>query len=156
MIFNYQSSRKNPAVLTLLVTRQGTSMTIVDNARDTLGGDTWGQRLFFNKSGQRAPLTAERLSDVKASGVTMNGESAQSLGGDANLLMIIQVPLRYRGARHARRDGGAGGLAVDDLLAAPAAAPAEEKQATVRRRSDVEMAVLGHGPSSAPTRSSMA
>ena len=74
VIFNYQSSRKNPAVLTLLVTRQGTSMTIVDNARDTLGGDAWGQRLFFNKSGQRAPLTAERLSDVKASGVTMNGE----------------------------------------------------------------------------------
>src|SRR6185436_10252521 len=71
VIFNYQSSRKNPAVLTLLVTRQGTSMTIVDNTRDTLGADTWGQRLFFNKSGQRAPLTAERLSDVKASGVTM-------------------------------------------------------------------------------------
>ena len=151
MIFNYQSSRKNPAVLTLLVTRQGTSMTIVDNARDTLGGDTWGQRLFFNKSGQRAPLTAERLSDVKASGVTMNGESAQSLGGDANLLMIIQVPLRVPGARHARRDrrrrrargrrppGGAGRRRR-----------AEEKQATVRRRSDVETAVLGHGPELGP------
>src|SRR5678815_3458062 len=41
VIFNYQSSRKNPAVLTLLVTRQGTSMTIVDNARDTVGGDSW-------------------------------------------------------------------------------------------------------------------
>ena len=38
MIFNYQSTRKNPAVLTLLVTRQGTSVTIVDNARDTVGG----------------------------------------------------------------------------------------------------------------------
>ena len=36
VIFNYQSSRKNPAVLTLLVTRQGTSMTVVDNVRDTL------------------------------------------------------------------------------------------------------------------------
>ena len=39
VIFNYQSSSKNPAVLTMLVTRQGTSMTIVDNARDTLGGE---------------------------------------------------------------------------------------------------------------------
>jgi hypothetical protein len=150
VIFNYQSSRKNPAVLTLLVTRQGTSMTIVDNARDTLGGDTWGQRLFFNKGGQRTPLTAERLSDVKASGVTMNGESAQSLGGDANLLMIIQVPLRYRAPVMRAAIGGAGGLASDKLLAAPAAAPAEEKQAQGRRRSDVEVAVLGHGPELGP------
>ena len=53
-------------------------MTIVDVARATRCRRPWGQRLFFNKSGQRAPLTAERLSDVKASGVTMNGESAQS------------------------------------------------------------------------------
>ena len=87
MIFNYQSARKNPAVLTLLITRQGTSLTIVDNARDTIGAQSWGQRLFFNEDGQRAPLTAERLSDVQASGVTMNGESAASLGADANLLM---------------------------------------------------------------------
>jgi hypothetical protein len=150
VIFNYQSSRKNPAVLTLLVTRQGTSMTIVDNTRDTLGAETWGQRLFFNKSGQRAPLTAERLSDVKASGVTMNGEAAQSLGGDANLLMIVQVPLKYRAplARAA--------AAASDQLAygggAPAAAPAKESETAKRRgpSSDVETAVLGHGPELGP------
>ena len=65
VIFNYQSTKKNPAVLTLLVTRQGTSVTIVDNARDTIGGDTWGQRLFFNKNGTaraadgRAPVRRE-------------------------------------------------------------------------------------------------
>jgi len=153
VIFNYQSSRKNPAVLTLLVTRQGTSTTIVDNARDTLGGDSWGQRLFFNKSGQRAPLTAERLSDVKATGVTMNGESAQSLGGDANLLMIIQVPLKYRAPL---MRAGIGGLALDGLasegggppaIAAPA--PAAEAKAA-RASSDVEAAVLGHGPELGP------
>src|SRR4029077_1056308 len=103
----------NPAVLTLLVTRQGTSLTIVDNARDTLGADTWGQRLFFNKNGQRAPLTAERLSDVKASGVTMNGESAQSLGGDANLLMIVQVPLKYRPPVMRAAAVGIGALAAE-------------------------------------------
>ena len=92
VIFNYQSTKKNPAVLVLLVTRQGTSMTIVDNARDSVGAESWGQRLFFNAGGQRAPLTAERLSAVQASGVTSNGESAESLGDDANLLMIVQVP----------------------------------------------------------------
>jgi len=149
VIFNYQSSRKNPAVLTLLVTRQGTSMTIVDNARDTLGAESWGQRLFFNHGGQRAPLTAERLSDVKQSGHTMNGESAQSVGADANLLMIVQVPLKYRAP--VRRAAFA-----DDKLAyggGPAAAPAPAepaKEKSARGRSDVEVAVLGHGPELGP------
>jgi hypothetical protein len=147
VIFNYQSSRKNPAVLTLLVTRQGTSMTIVDNVRDTLGDGTWGQRLFFNDGGKRAPLTAERLSDVKQSGFTMNGESAQSLGGDANLLMIVQVPLKYR-APIARK---APAMDLDKLAygGAPQAAPAEaapKKEKRAVATSDVEVAVLGHGP----------
>jgi hypothetical protein len=155
VIFNYQSSRKNPAVLTLLVTRQGTSMTIVDNARDTLGAGAWGQRLFFNKSGQRAPLTAERMSDVKASGVTMNGESAQSLGGDANLLMIIQVPLKYRApvmrAAFPAFDSLASGGAGAAPAAAPAPPPAEAKAAKrARESSDVETAGLGHGPELGP------
>jgi hypothetical protein len=96
VIFNYQSTRRNPAVLTLLITRQGTSVTVVDNARDTVNGQSWGQRLFFNSGGQRTPLTAERLSTVKANGVTANGEDAASLGADANLLMIVQVPLKVR------------------------------------------------------------
>src|SRR5262245_37047595 len=71
VIFNYVSSQKNPGVLTLLVTRQGTSATIIDNSRDTVsGGNSWGQRLYFNKNGRRAPLIAERLKDVKAKGHT--------------------------------------------------------------------------------------
>src|SRR5690606_6889461 len=37
VIFNYLSYARNPAVLPILVTRQGTSMTIVDNSRDTVG-----------------------------------------------------------------------------------------------------------------------
>jgi hypothetical protein len=143
VIFNYQSSRKNPAVLTLLVTRQGTSMTIIDNTRDTLGDGSWGQRLFFNKNGQRAPLTAERLSDVQQSGQTMNGESAQAVGNDANLLMLIQVPLRYR-APVMRA------AIANDKLAAGAPAPAPPPEAAPAKhaagRSDVETAVLGHGP----------
>jgi hypothetical protein len=151
VIFNYQSSRRNPAVLTLLVTRQGTSMTIIDNTRDSLRG-SWGQRLFFNKAGQRAPLTAERLSTVQATGVTANGESADSLGEDANLLMIIQVPLRYREPPARTVVGGVvGGMAsgaVAEGAAPPAAAPMESK--AKRAVSDVETAVLGHGPELGP------
>jgi hypothetical protein len=151
VIFNYQSTRKNPAVLTLLVTRQGTSMTIVDNARDTLGADTWGQRLFFNKNGQRAPLTAERLSDVNASGVTMNGESAQSLGADANLLMIIQVPLRYRAPIAHKASSSKNKLAYGGGGPASAAAPAPPAESRrARETPDVEAAVLGHGPELGP------
>jgi hypothetical protein len=149
VIFNYQSYKKNPAVLTLLVTRQGTSMTIVDNARDTVtGGGSWGQRLFFNDRGQRAPLTAERLSDVMENGTTKNGEAASSLGADANLLMLIQVPLKQRPMpRRAYKSAapGAGyGSSADGLMAAP---PAER---STRGRSDVEVAVLGHGPQLGP------
>jgi len=104
VIFNYQSTAKDPAVLTILITRQGTSMTVIDNARHTVsGGASRGQRLFFNASGQRAPLTAERLSDVQSNGVTSNGESASSLGDDSNLLMLVQVPLST-----ASRRAGAG------------------------------------------------
>ncbi|MGC4113459.1 MAG: hypothetical protein QM765_02065 [Myxococcales bacterium] len=141
VIFNYQSSAKNPAVLTILVTRQGTSMTIVDNARDSLGSGSWGQRLFFNAGGERAPLTAERLSDVQATGVTSNGESAKSLGADANLLMLIQVPLKYR--QRPMREFGA----AFDSAAIPTAAMGEGRRGA---EPDMEVAVLGHGALQGP------
>jgi len=144
VIFNYQSTRKNPAVLTILVTRQGTSMTIIDNARDTVGGGgSWGQRLYFNKGGERAPLIAERLADVKASGVTANGEDARDLAEDANVLMLIQVPLKYRASRRAYPPPPA---------PTAASAPTMElaKGEARSRSSDVDMAVLGHGPTEGP------
>ena len=151
VIFNYQSTAKNPAVLTILVTRQGTSVTIVDNQRDTLAG-SWGQRLYFNDHGQKAPLLAERLKDVQAKGTTANGERAASLGDDANLLMLIQVPLMYSApAFMADGEGGSNeGLAYDAPMAAPSMAAAgggEGRAHGARREADVDTAVLGHGPS---------
>jgi hypothetical protein len=140
VIFNYQSSAGHPAVLTLLVTRQGTSMTVVDNARDTVsGGASWGQRLFFNAGGERAPLTAERLSDVRASGATSNGEAASSLGDDANLLMLVQVPLVVRPPPRRAMSFGA-------AKSAPSAAPAQ----ALARADAMEIAVLGHGELEGP------
>lgn len=150
VIFNYQSSRKNPAVLTILVTRQGTSMTIIDNTRDTVtGGDSWGQRLYFNHEGEKAPLIAERLADVKASGVTANGEDAQDLSDDANVLMLIQVPLKVRSTPRAAlgyslapatTEAGGGGMA----------APTDAVRSRGREAPDIDTAVLGHGPSEGP------
>lgn len=157
VIFNYQSYAENPAVLTILVTRQGTSMTIVDNERDTLSdGGSWGQRLYFNHDGKKAPLIAERMKDVKAKGKTANGEDAASLGEDANLLMIIQVPLKQKERPQmaypmddAEGDwGGYGaGIAADE----PAPPPSASKGATRSRRdSDVDVAVLGFGDDEGP------
>jgi hypothetical protein len=142
VIFNYQSTAGNPAVLSILVTRQGTSVTVVDNARDTVSGASWGQRLFFNAGGERAPLTAERLSDVRDRGTTSNGESAASLGEDANLLLLVQVPLRRREPPRRALSGGAA------LEAAPQAPSAASKMA--RAAPDLEVAVLGHGPLEGP------
>jgi hypothetical protein len=141
VIFNYQSTARDPAVLTILVTRQGASLTVVDNARDTVGGESWGQRLFFNAGGERAPLTAERLSDVEAHGHTMNGESAASLGEDANLLLLVQVPLR-------RHEVPRRFLAYKS---APSSPPAAAGAAVAEKSaSDMEVAVLGHGELEGP------
>ena len=141
VIFNYQSTAGNPAVLTLLVTRQGTSLTVVDNARDSVAG-SWGQRLFHDVNGERAPLTAERISDVVERGTTANGESASSLGEDANLLMLVQVPLRFR--EPPRRK------AMALLMEAPAAAPMASGAMAKAERDDLEVAVVGHGALQGP------
>jgi len=144
VIFNYQSTAGHPAVLTLLVTRQGASLTVVDNARDTVsGGASWGQRLFFNSGGERAPLTAERISDVFERGTTSNGESVASLGEDANLLMLVQVPLLVR--RPPRRF-----QAFGEAAPAPMSAGTLAMEKSSSARSDMEVAVLGHGPLEGP------
>jgi hypothetical protein len=121
VIFNYQSTARNPAVLTILVTRQGASLNVVHNGRDTSPAARAGASAhFFNAAGEQAPLTAERISDVLERGTTMNGESAASLGNDTNLLMLVQVPraapprARRRGdiratRRRRRREDGAAG-----------------------------------------------
>ncbi len=138
VIFNYQSTAGSPAVLTILVTRQGTSLTVIDNARDGVGR-SWGQRLFFNAGGERAPLTAERLSDVEERGATSNGEAAGEVGEDANLLLLVQVPLRHRERRP---------WALEAPAAAAPMAMAESKAA--RGAADLETAVLGHGALQGP------
>ncbi|MBZ0238633.1 MAG: hypothetical protein K8M05_40355 [Deltaproteobacteria bacterium] len=152
VIFNYQSYAENPAVLTILVTRQGASMTIIDNDRDTVdGGGSWGQRLYFNQDGQKAPLIAERLKDVQRKGATANGEDAASLGEDANLLMLIQVPLKQKRVARMAYGAGGGGIGMADGAAPPMEMSAKSAAAPGRgRASDVDVAVLGHGPTEGP------
>lgn len=99
VIFNYQSYKNNPAVLTILATREGTSITVIDNVRDAFSaGQTWGQRLFFNQNGQRASLTGERLSDFnKNNGIGFkNSPRSEDKESGLNMVLLIQVPLKQK------------------------------------------------------------
>ncbi len=153
VLFNYQSYPESPAVLALLVSRQGTSVTIIDNRQNQASPvSSWGQELYFNQSGERAPFSAERRADVKARIQAQGGpksqddESALSEGADA--LFIIQVPLQQRARRSApvALESGIGGGSPQKAMAAEAEASAMAPPAAApSRRSDVERAVLGHG-----------
>jgi hypothetical protein len=141
VLFNYQSVKGDPAVLTILVTRQGTSATIIDNVRDGFGaGGAWGQRLFFNKDGQRASLTGKRASDFLAGepdatrpGVPTHAASAEE---GLNMVLLIQVPLKQKNPP--RFGDGEGDMYLME------AAPMKDASRT-RGGSDVENAVIGHG-----------
>jgi hypothetical protein len=135
VIFNYQSYQGDPAVLTIVATREGTSATVIDNTRDAFpAGWSWGQRLFFNQDGERASFTGERLSDfVQTRPLTLDSPEAAGESG-LNMVLIIQVPLRQK-------------VSLEDLLPAfGAMAPMAEEAA----KSDVEAAVIGHGEVEGP------
>jgi hypothetical protein len=137
VLFNYQSYAENPAVLTILATREGTSVTIIDNKRDGFAaGQTWGQRLFFNKNGERASLTGQRISDFQAETPDPGTQPTASAAGQEglNMVLLIQVPLKQK-ERPAFE-------AYDGMMlgGSPPAA-----QSVMRGGSDVETAVIGHG-----------
>lgn len=140
VLFNYQSYSGDPAVLTILATREGTSMTIIDNKRDAFAeGSAWGQRLFHNQNGMRASLTGQRISEFKAQGGDKTTPIGSERTGDAglNMVLLIQVPLKQK--NEMRFQGGLGGGG----FGAPAAAADRAKMKS--ERSDVEAAVIGHG-----------
>lgn len=135
VLFNYQSSPGDPAVLTILATREGTSMTVIDNKRDTVNtGFAWGQRLFHNQGGDRASLTGQRISDFIDEGRPSPG-GAQVADSALNMVLLIQVPLKHRERSmelYAAPTAGAGGGA--DMM-----------KSAKRGQSDTEAAVIGHG-----------
>jgi hypothetical protein len=145
VIFNYQSEAGNPAVLAILVTREGTSMTIIDNNRDAVqNGTAYGQRLFYNKNGEKASLTGKRASDFNeepapATAGNSGGSrpAAPQIGrnGGDNMVMLVQVPLKFREVYY-RSDNK--GISFEDESSAGIA------------ESNVEEAVIGHGEIEGP------
>lgn len=151
VLFNYQSYPGDPAVLTLLATREGTSATVIDNQRDGFAaGRTWGQRLFFNKNGDRASLTGKRITDFRtAQSEQSSGDSTTlppvevSAEEGLNMVMLIQVPLKQKSS-FANNFGGVAGDSAEAMMAPTASAP------MALLRSDVEAAVIGHGATEGP------
>ena len=140
VLFNYQSYGGDPAVLTILATREGTSVTVIDNQRDGFAaGPTWGQRLFFNQNGERASLTGQRASDFQPpNGDPIQRPPEQTTAVEEqglNMVLLIQVPLKQKRPMRS--------LMADEMMMAPAAAPLSES-------SDVEAAVIGHGEVEGP------
>lgn len=147
VLFNYQSRKEDPAVLAILVTPQGTSATVIDNQRDGFRTNgVWGQRLFFNKNGQRCSLTGQRKSDVIAKGQQQdpNAPKIDAAGEQGvNMVMLIQVPLKQKELPQANTldEANFGGGLV------PRAASPKQ---FISQRSDVEEAVIGFGDVEGP------
>lgn len=149
-VFNYQSAPGSPAVLTLLVTREGTSMQVIENEGEEVTAAGYGQELYFNDHGQRTAFTAERKSDVEARIAAQGGPRTESdrtaLARGADVLFLVQVPLRHQNRGFL---GGVYPSAVAEAPMAPAAKAASSYEAA-EEESDVEQAVLGHGPALGP------
>ena len=140
VLYNYQSYPGNPAVATIVATREGTSIQVVEN-----DGGYLSEVLYFNDDGERAPFTATRLSDFRASGgdrTTPGWAATEDAGLD--VVLIIQVPLKQREEQRSFWSGYSGYEMEDAPMAA---APMAESKAM---RSDVEVAVIGHGETEGP------
>jgi len=104
-IFNYQSRPRSPAVLAIVASSQGTSAQIIDNEKGY-----GGQRLFFNKNGEKCSFVGQRLTDYRKSYLSSHhldsffcsGKETKSMQTGAmsneekqkNMILIIQVPLK--------------------------------------------------------------
>lgn len=155
VLFNYQSAPRSPAVLSILVTREGTSISVIENSpEDASASMGRGQEIYFNNHGQRTAFTAERKSDVEARIASQGGPKTEAdrtaLGKGADVLFLVQVPLvqaaRPRPPMMPMADAaGAAPMASSSPMAKKSAAPSNEGES-----SDVEQAVLGHGPNLGP------
>jgi hypothetical protein len=163
VVFNYQSAPGSPAVLTLLVSRQGTSISVVENKPEEMAVAGRGQELYFNAAGQRAPFRAERRSEVEAriqaQGGPKNDDERSALARGADVMFLIQVPLVHRhqgvlggsmwgsgsgygmgGLGLSGTGGGGGGIGLGSIGTLGHGAGT----------SDVERAVIGHGAKRGP------
>lgn len=129
-LFNYQSYGNDPAVLTILATREGTSVS------------TGGQCIFFNQNGQRAAFTGQRISDFQeeVKEGQSDGNTAVQANGESglNVVLLIQVPLKQKNIQRYNT-----GFSCDSAVQYC-------ENECKSQKSDVEAAVIGHGELEGP------
>lgn len=92
-LFNYQSLDNDPAVLVILVSKDGTSTQVVQKSN---------QKLFFNDKGTARWFSAERLQDFRERKTGVKEEKIKShteMKSEEkieNTIMMIQVPLEVK------------------------------------------------------------
>lgn len=152
VLFNYQSRKDSPAVLSVLISTEGSSATIIDNTNDKA---SWGQNIYFNNNGQKTSLTGERLSDFKENqaqeiaakeGISLEEARSQvKVDKDVNMVMIVQVPLKHKEPEYPTFTTGSYGsveMSMPMMSAMPQSMPFSVSRGQV---SDMEDAVIGHG-----------
>ena len=156
VLFNYQSSPGSPAVLSILITREGTSATVIENRAEDRSPVGPGQEIYFNNKGQRTAFTAARKTDVEARIAAQGGPRTDAdrsaLAKGADVLFLIQVPLV-----HANQGLLGGPVPTTAAMGPPPpmdkptskSKPADGGEME-EKKSDVEQAVLGHGPNLGP------
>lgn len=169
VVFNYQSAPGSPAVLTLLATRQGTSVSIIENRDDDAPAYGAGQELYFNQAGKRARFTAERFKEVKAridaQGGPKNEDERSAISRSSDVIFLIQVPLvhKQRGYLGGLMGGGSGvgygygglglsgvgqgggGVASGGIGLGSVGTLGHGSGRGAPPKSDVDRAVIGHG-----------
>lgn len=90
-LYSYQSySEDDPAVLAIIASAQGSSA-------QTVGERT--QKLYFNNNGRKASFVGQRLSDNRKERGVANDDLNKPMTSEekeANMLMLIQVPLKQK------------------------------------------------------------
>jgi len=92
-LYNYQSYTSNPAVLTILVSNQGTSIQTLSTNKD---------KLYFNYQGNAYDFKAERLADIRTKRTGVKQQAVKKVSEmnqqekQENVLMIFQVPLKQK------------------------------------------------------------
>lgn len=90
-MFNYQSYNSSPAVMTIMVSKDGTSVQVLGSENELL---------YFNQMGNAHQFNAERLGDVRTrrTGIKHSAvKSSKDMSSDEkeeNVLMIFQIPLK--------------------------------------------------------------
>ena len=140
VLYNYQSYPGNPAVLTMVATREGTSIQVVENR-----GGYMSEVLYFNEDGERAPFTAVRQKEfVARGGDETSRHPTNSEDEGLNVVLLIQVPLKQKQVHHPYAGNGFFG---DDL---EMSAPSASAKMNSAERSNVDNAVIGHGDVEGP------